>query len=61
MEKKSHIPDLVIMRDGEEVIVENREDIVKSESKTYLYKVYMIDGKIVLEPIELDGLNDYRF
>ena len=49
------------MRDGEEVIVENREDIVKSESKTYLYKVYMIDGKIVLEPIESDGLNDYRF
>ncbi|MHC1628693.1 MAG: hypothetical protein ACXQTI_07675, partial [Candidatus Nezhaarchaeales archaeon] len=61
LEKKSHIPDLVIMRDGEEVIVENREDIVKSENKAYLYKAYMIDGKIVLEPIESDDLNDYHF
>ena len=61
LEKKSHIPDLVIMRDGEEVIVENREDIVKSENKAYLYKAYMIGGRIVLEPIRLDYSNDYHF
>ena len=61
LEKKSYIPDLVIMRDGEEVIVENREDIVKSENKAYLCKAYMVGGKMVFELIEPDHLNDYRF
>ena len=61
LKERRHVPDLVIMRDGEKVIVENREDIVKSENKAYLYKAYMIDGKIVLEPISSDDLNDYHF
>jgi len=61
LKERRNVPDLVIMRDGEEVIVENREDIINSENKAYLYKAYMIDGRIVLEPIKSDDLNDYHF
>jgi len=41
------------MRDDEEIVVENREDITRSQNKrAYLYMAYMMDGKIVLEPVK---------
>ena len=51
LERKNYVPDLVVMKDDEKISIENREKIVNSDGRLYLYKAYMIGDRIVLEPL----------
>ncbi|PUA32623.1 MAG: hypothetical protein B9J98_04000 [Candidatus Terraquivivens tikiterensis] len=51
LEKKNHVPDLVVIKDGEKISIESREEILNSDGRLYLYKAYMVGDRIVLEPL----------
>ena len=51
MEEKNHIPDLVIARDGDELTLESRENLEKSDGKICRYVAYKMGSQLILEPL----------
>ncbi|MCD6592678.1 tyrosine-type recombinase/integrase [Candidatus Bathyarchaeota archaeon] len=51
LKKKDHVPDLLVMKKNGEISIEDREEIIRSSAKPYLYKAYVFGDKIILEPL----------